>query len=183
MSTSDLRSRRRRSPGQHKNAAEARRSSSDNAVVGIPSDLYPVGLNEDTRRSTNSPASLPSKPGAYELLLRFGDGRDEFVLTDHLDFFAREPHTLEFSGQRWQITVIEPPSQSGFIARLVCQPALAPPRAVASPLVFADGASDALSRRSVLAAEECQAIVVQPRRLAVAPSARPTPRTVPNSSP
>jgi hypothetical protein len=65
--------------------------------------------------------SSASSTGAYELLLRFGDGREELRLTDQLAFFRRDPRALEFRGQRWQIAATEPPSQSGFLARLVCE--------------------------------------------------------------
>ena len=60
--------------------------------------------------------------GAYELVLRFGDGREELRLTDHIELFARDTHTLELRGRRWRVVETEPPGRSEFNARLVCAP-------------------------------------------------------------
>ena len=72
-------------------------------------------------RPSNGAAALT--PGAYEVVLRC-NGHEELRLTDHLELFAREQQTLEFRGQRWRIAATEPSSQSGFVARLICEPAL-----------------------------------------------------------
>jgi hypothetical protein len=145
MSASDVRSRRRRSPGEHKHSS-ATPSSSGNTVSDFPASL------EGDAALGGLAASLPSSIGAYELLLRSDDGRDEVRFTDHLHLFAREPLTLEFRGQRWQIAAVEPSSQSGFIAKVVCRPVVTSSPPVALPVAIADDASDAVDRRPVLAA-------------------------------
>jgi hypothetical protein len=99
---------------------------SGSAVIESSSDFQSAVPDESIKARRNL-TSAPASTGAYELLLRFNNGREELRLADHLDQFAREPHTLEFRGQRWRITATEQPSQAGFMARLVCEPEATPP--------------------------------------------------------
>jgi hypothetical protein len=57
--------------------------------------------------------------GAYELLLRFEDGREELRLTDHLPRFFRG-RFLVFRDRRWRVTAETEAAWPSFAGRLVC---------------------------------------------------------------
>ena len=60
--------------------------------------------------------------GTYELLLRFGDGREELRISDHLAHFARDADKLMLCGQPWRIVGEQPPSLPSAVSRLICEP-------------------------------------------------------------
>jgi hypothetical protein len=66
----------------------------------------------------------PPGSGAYELLLRCPGCNDELRVTDHLEAFVRDSDLVEFRGRRWRVVATEPASGRGFVARLVCAPAV-----------------------------------------------------------
>jgi hypothetical protein len=59
------------------------------------------------------------RDGAYELLLRFRDGREELRLTDQLERFVRDDG-LVLRGERWQVIAESAPISEAAVARLVC---------------------------------------------------------------
>lgn len=65
------------------------------------------------------------RPGAYELRLRFRDGREELRLTDHLELFATEPGEVVLRGQRWRVLALTEPVRPGFAGRVICEAAAA----------------------------------------------------------
>jgi hypothetical protein len=58
--------------------------------------------------------------GAYELLLRFEDGREELRLTDHLPRFSRGRRLLVFRDRHWRVEAATEAASPAFAGRLVC---------------------------------------------------------------
>ena len=68
-------------------------------AAGIRNAFDAAGLGDRNAELNGSAPSRPLSIGAYEIRLRFHDGTEELRLTDHLEAFVPETHTLHFGGQ------------------------------------------------------------------------------------